>query len=105
MSDACSSANDIFVAYQKQLNAMLGACKTQVQHDQIVNQYVLARDAAYGCIDKALNQNDPVLQALQKQATAVVAALNAIDTQLNDIAKVIDCATQAAAIVGKLVAL
>ena len=48
MSDACSSANDIFVAYQKQLNAMLGACKTQVQHDQIVNQYVLARDAAYG---------------------------------------------------------
>ena len=105
MSDALTTVQQMFLAYQANLNAMLEACKTQPDHDAVVNQYVAVRDSYYACIDKAFQENDPALQALDAQAKVATAALNKINTELADIAKVIGYATDAAKVAAKIAAL
>ena len=105
MSDALTTVKQMFLAYQTNLNAMLAACKAQSDHDAVVNQYVTVRDSYYACIDKAFQENDPALQTLEVQAKVATGALNKINTQLGDIAKVIGYATDVAKIAGKIAAL
>ncbi len=105
MSDALTTVKQLFLACQTNLTVMLAACKTQEDHDAVVNQYVELRDSYYECIDKAFKENDAVLQVLEAQATSVTATVKRINTQLGDISKVIGYVTQAATIAGKIAAL
>ena len=98
MSDALSAVQALYFTMQANLNVMLAACPTQVERDQVMTQYVAARQNYWACINKSFHDDDPALQALVDQANDVNTTLTNINDELGDITKVINDLTRAVTI-------
>ncbi len=109
MSPSLEAVESIYINAQLSLNDMLAACPSQTEHDQIMTEYVCARQNYFACINKTFHDDDPVLVTLVTQARASAKELEHIDKQLGDIAKVIAIMTTAvkygSQIVAKIVTL
>jgi hypothetical protein len=109
MSPALQAVEAVYFTAQQKLNDMLAACPDQASRDQIMTQYVNARQNYFACINKTFHDDDPALATLVDQENASAKELSAIDAQLGDIAKVIDTITKGvtcgAQIVQKIIAL
>ena len=94
MSDALSNVEAIYFTIQTNLDMMLAACPSQIERDQIMTQYVAARQNYFQCINKAFHDDEPALEALVVQAKSCITALTRINDHLGDITKVVNDLTQ-----------
>jgi hypothetical protein len=104
MSDALTSLESIYFAIQKNISSVLAACKTQAQRDQIMAQYVAARQNYWQAVNKAFHDDDPAVKALVTQATTSITKLNALSTSLGNITTVINDITKAVTIGSQIAA-
>ncbi len=77
------------------LDDMLAACPSQAERDQVMSQYVAARQNYWNCINKAFHDDDPVVQALVVQGKNCAITITNINAKLGAIATVINDLTQA----------
>jgi hypothetical protein len=104
MSDALTTLESTYFVIQKNISMLLAGCKTQAQRDQIMAQYVVARQTYWQAVNKAFHDDDPALQALVTQANTALTKLNAIGTSLGNITTVINDITKAVSIGGEIAA-
>jgi hypothetical protein len=104
MGDALAALEGIYFAFQDNLNDALAACPDQASRDVVMSKYVAARQNYWQCINKGFHDDDPALRALVVQAKAACAALETMDEQLGDVAKVIDIVTKAVTIGSQIAA-
>jgi uncharacterized protein YukE len=105
MSAALAAVKAIYENSQQKLNIMLAACRPDqvAQHDEIVRQYLQALENYQACINQIFHENDPALVALENKANACADQIKHIESQLGDIAKVVNIITQGAQYGSKIV--
>jgi NAD+--asparagine ADP-ribosyltransferase len=104
MSEAITALQNIYFAIQLKLNDMLASCQTQAQRDQVMSQYVAARQNYWQAINKVFHDDDPSVKALVTQANAAATTLTSINTSLGDIATVLNDLTKAVTIGSEIAA-
>jgi hypothetical protein len=94
MGDALNALETTYFTLQTNLNPTLAACPDQDTKDQVMAQYVAARQNYWSCINHAFHDDDPALQALVVQVDAANTSLTTIADHLGDITTVIDDITK-----------
>jgi uncharacterized membrane protein YccC len=104
MGDALETLQDIYFAMETNLDMMLAACQSQADRDQVMSEYVAARQNYWNCINKAFHDDDPAVQALVAQGKNCATTITNINAQLGNIATVINDLTQAVTIGAQIAA-
>jgi HEAT repeat protein len=104
MSEAVTALQNIYFAIQQNISAMLAACQTQAQRDELMSKYVAARQNYWQAINKVFHDDDPAVKTLVTQANDAAKTLTAISTNLGDIATVLNDITKAVTLGSQIVA-
>ena len=94
MQDSLEQLETTYFTLQSQIDMLSAACQTQEQRDALTTQYVQARKAYWGCVNKAFHDDDPQVVSLTNQLTAENKNLKDALNDLSDIAKVLNVVTQ-----------
>jgi hypothetical protein len=95
MGPSLQSLEDQYMLLTQQLSAILAACPTQTERDQVMTQYVTSRRNYWNSIQQIVHDDDPQIASLVAEMQTEQKKIQDCTDHLNNISKVIDTITEA----------